>query len=198
MGITATTSSSSSSSHSHLVVESLSHADTILLQPVISWTSSFVVPIALISRLTQSIHASLLRSSSFSSPMWYYLQSLSYDVGCMGLAFLRGQTTPVELSGTSLWYVYLHSLSGVIVPHMVCVAACPSAHLRFCQFQFLHVGAIVTGTVVIPYSIYSWLNDHLVDLSVVVVMLPVDTTMAVVCQVISACCMLFHGSGCTW
>ena len=31
-------------------------ADTILLQPVLSWTSSFVVPMALMSRLTQSIH----------------------------------------------------------------------------------------------------------------------------------------------
>ena len=31
-------------------------ADTILLQPVLSWTSSVVVPIVLVSRLTQSIH----------------------------------------------------------------------------------------------------------------------------------------------
>ena len=31
-------------------------AETILLQPVLSWTSSFVVPMALKSRLTQSIH----------------------------------------------------------------------------------------------------------------------------------------------
>ena len=31
-------------------------ADTILLLPVLSWTSSFVVPMALMSRLTQSIH----------------------------------------------------------------------------------------------------------------------------------------------
>ena len=30
--------------------------DTILLQPFLSWTSSFVVPMALMSRLTQSIH----------------------------------------------------------------------------------------------------------------------------------------------
>ena len=31
-------------------------ADRILLQPVLSWTSSFVVPMDLMSRLTQSIH----------------------------------------------------------------------------------------------------------------------------------------------
>ena len=31
-------------------------ADTILLQPVLSWTSSFVVPIDIVSRLTQSIY----------------------------------------------------------------------------------------------------------------------------------------------
>ena len=31
-------------------------ANTILLQPVLSWTSSFVVPMAHMSRLTQSIH----------------------------------------------------------------------------------------------------------------------------------------------
>ena len=45
----------SSSSHSHLIV-GVAAADTILLQPVLSWTSSFVVLMALMSRLTQSIH----------------------------------------------------------------------------------------------------------------------------------------------
>ena len=46
--------------HNHLLALPLScgvpAAATILLQPVLSWTSSFVVPIALMSRLTQSIH----------------------------------------------------------------------------------------------------------------------------------------------
>ena len=45
-------SSSSSRSHSAMIAA----ADTILLQPVLSWTSSFVVPMALMSRLTQYIH----------------------------------------------------------------------------------------------------------------------------------------------
>ena len=42
-------------------------ADTILLQPVLSWTPSFVVPMALclMSRLTQSIHLSFSASRSF-------------------------------------------------------------------------------------------------------------------------------------
>ena len=46
---------STSSSRSHLVV-GVAAADTILLQPVLSWTSSFVVPMALMSRFTQFIH----------------------------------------------------------------------------------------------------------------------------------------------
>ena len=40
-------------------------ADTILLQPVLSWTPSFVVPMALMSRLTQSIHLPFSASGSF-------------------------------------------------------------------------------------------------------------------------------------
>ena len=43
------------SSRSHLVVW-VAAADTILLQQVLSWTSSFVVPMALMYQLTQSIH----------------------------------------------------------------------------------------------------------------------------------------------
>ena len=46
---------SSFSSRSHLVVW-VTAADTILLQQVLSWTSSFFVPMALMSRLTHSIH----------------------------------------------------------------------------------------------------------------------------------------------
>ena len=46
----------SSSSRSHLVVW-VAATDTVdLLQQVMSWTSSFVVPKTLVSRLTQSIH----------------------------------------------------------------------------------------------------------------------------------------------
>ena len=37
--------------YSNMVVGSLRPGDTILLQPVLSWTSSFVVPMALVSRL---------------------------------------------------------------------------------------------------------------------------------------------------
>ena len=45
-----------SSSHSHLVVW-VAATDTVdLLQQVMSWTSSFVFPMALMSLLTQSIH----------------------------------------------------------------------------------------------------------------------------------------------
>ena len=48
-------SPSSSSSCSHLVVGSLCQTQ-LSSQPVLSWISSFVVPMALMSRLTQSIH----------------------------------------------------------------------------------------------------------------------------------------------
>ena len=88
----------SSSSRSHLIA-----TDTILLQPVLSWTSYFVVPMALMSRLTRSIHPSLLWSSSSSSPRWYHLQCLSFDtVLILSLDIIYVQTTLVQLSCTSL------------------------------------------------------------------------------------------------
>ena len=43
------------------------------------------------------------------------------------------------------------------------VTACPSAHLHFCHFPFLHVGAS-DWHCLHPVQ-HSWLNDHLVNLS---------------------------------
>ena len=54
-----------------------------------------------------TVHPSLLRFSSLSSSGWYHLQSLSSDVV---LVSLRGQTTSVSLSCTSLRY-FLPSVS---------------------------------------------------------------------------------------
>ena len=51
-----------------------------------------------------TVHPSLLRSSSPSSPRWYHLQSLSSCRCRLRLASLRGQTTRVALSCTSLRY----------------------------------------------------------------------------------------------
>ena len=51
-----------SSSRSHLVV-CVAAADTILPQQVLSWTTSIVVPMALMSRLTQSIHICFMHLS---------------------------------------------------------------------------------------------------------------------------------------
>ena len=43
------------------------------------------------------------------------------------------------------------------------MAACPSAHLHFCHFQFLHVGASDWHCLHPVQD--SWLNNHCVDLS---------------------------------
>ena len=51
-------------------------ADTILLQSVLSWTSSFVIPMALMSRLTQSIH------------LWFGLPLLLLPGGTISRVFL--------------------------------------------------------------------------------------------------------------
>ena len=136
-------------------------ADTILLQPVLSWTSSFVVPMALMSRLTQS---SLLRSSSLSSPGWYHLRSLSsYLVLVSPLYVAKPPQScfPVPLCDT----LYLQFLLDVFVSHVVScrVAACPCAHHHFCHFQFLYVGDN-DWHCLHPVQ-HSWLKDHIVYLS---------------------------------
>ena len=109
-----------------------------------------------------TVHPSLLRSSSIPSPRWYHLQSLSSYVVLVSPLDVPKPTKscfPAPLSDV----LYFKSLTDVIVSHMVswCVPACPSAHLHFCHFPFLHVG---------PSHWYclhpvqqSWLNDRLVD-----------------------------------
>ena len=72
-------------------------ADTILLQPVLSWTSSFVVPMALMARLTQSTHLCFglllfLPGGTISSFFRHIL----------GLVSSRVQTTSVALSCPSV------------------------------------------------------------------------------------------------
>ena len=83
--------SSSSSSRSHLVVGSLrqtqfSSSHGSVMDLVYSRSDGSHVSV-------DTVHPSLLRSSSLSSPGWYHLQSLSSDVYSLGLAALRGQTT---------------------------------------------------------------------------------------------------------
>ena len=100
-----------------------------------------------------AVDPSLLRSSSHSSPRWYHLQSLSPDVVLVSPLYVakpHQSCFPVPLCDT----LYLPSLPDVIVSRMVSwrMAACPSAHLHFCHFQFLHVGDC-DWPCPIPYSI---------------------------------------------
>ena len=78
------------------------------------------------------------------SPESFFLRSLD-----------RLFTWPNHLS-----LAFLH-LSGMF--STACVAACPSAHLHFCHFQFLRVGA--SGWHCLHHVQHSRLNDHLVDFS---------------------------------
>ena len=64
-----------------------------------------------------TVHPSLLRSSSFSSPGWYHLQSLSSDVVLVSPLYMskpHQSCFPAPLCDV----LYLQSLSGVIVSHM--------------------------------------------------------------------------------
>ena len=98
-----------------------------------------------------TVHPSLLRSSSFSSPWWYHLQSFYYDVflvftwpNHLSLAFqhLSVMFSTVSLSLMSSFITWSHS----VWPH---------AHLHI----FISVTSsffpweLVTGTVSIPHSI---------------------------------------------
>ena len=110
------------------------------------------------------VHPSLLRSSSLSSPGWYHLQSLSSDVVLVSPLYVakpHESRFPAPLCDT----LYLQSLLDVFISHMVSyrVAACPYAHLHLCHFQFLHLGASDWHRLHPVQN--SWLNDHLVDLS---------------------------------
>ena len=60
--------------------------DTILLQPVLSWTSSFVVPMALIS--VDTVPSSLLQFFS-SSPRWYPSAYGPTSIGGVKCSFAR-------------------------------------------------------------------------------------------------------------
>ena len=101
-----------------------------------------------------TVHPSLLRSSSFSSPRWSHLQSLSSDVflvSPLDVAKLPQSCFPAPLCGV----LYLQCLPDVTVSHMVSYNVWPPAHLHI----FISVTSrfftweLVTGTVSIPYII---------------------------------------------
>ena len=114
--------------------------------------------------LVDTVHPSLLRSSSFSSPRWYHLQSLSSNaflVSSLCASKPHQPCFPEPLCDV----LYRLSLPAVFVSHVVSqrVATCPSAHLHVCQLQFLRVGAS-DWHCLHPVQ-HSWLNYHCVDLS---------------------------------
>ena len=70
-----------------------------------------------------TVHPSLLRSSSLSSPRWYHLHSLSNDVGYRLFTAPNHQSSfPAPLCDV----LYLQPLPGVIIAHMIysCLATC--------------------------------------------------------------------------
>ena len=106
-----------------------------------------------------TVHPSLLRSSSFSSTRWYHLESRSSDVFLVSPLYLakRPQSCfPVPLCNV----LYFQSLPDVIVSHMVSFSVWPHAHLHI----FISVTSsfftweLVTGTVSVQYSIAGWTN----------------------------------------
>ena len=100
-----------------------------------------------------TFRTSLLRSSSFSSHMWYNLQSLSSGVFLVSPLYMS--KSPQYCFPVPLCVILYHqSLPGVVVSNMVsyCVAACSSVHLHFCHFQFF-TWDLITGTVSIRCSI---------------------------------------------
>ena len=91
-------------------------ADTILLQPVLSWTLSFVVPMALVSRLTQSIHL------CFGLPLFLLPGGTISRVFLPTYSWSRLYVAkpPQSCFPAPLCYVlYFQSLPDVIVSHIV-------------------------------------------------------------------------------
>ena len=128
---------SSSSSRSRLVV-AVAASDRILLQPVLSWTSSFVVRMALVSRSMQSIHlcfglpAFRLPGGTISRVFlatysWSRLVTLSNH---LSLAFLHASvmssTCSLSLMSSFLtWYLSVYSKTYCTNVVFVCSTACP-------------------------------------------------------------------------
>ena len=111
-----------------------------------------------------TVHPSLLRSSSFSSPRWYHLQNLSSDVFLVSPLYVVKPPQSCSpdtsllcslLSVSPCCHRFLHGL--LVCGHM------PICKFHFCHFQFLHVGASHCHCLH-PVQ-HSWLNDHFVYLS---------------------------------
>ena len=111
------TSDSSSSSCSHLAVRSLRQTQFSSSQFCHGLRLSSFRWLCM-SRLTQSINICFDRSSSFSFPRWYHLQSLSSDVflvSSLYVAKLHQSCFPAPLC----YVLYFQFLPDVIVSYMV-------------------------------------------------------------------------------
>ena len=156
--------SASSSSRSHLVVGSLRQTQF--------YSSQFCHGLHLLRSdgshvPVDTVHPSLFRSSSLSSPRWYHLQSLSFDVFLVSppdvfkphqSCFRAPLCVLFSTLSLSLMASFLAWSLISVWPH-----AWPSAHLHFCHFQFIHVGT--SHWYCLHLVQHSWLNDHLVYLS---------------------------------
>ena len=100
-----------------------------------------------------TVHPSLLRSSSFSSPRWYHLQSLSSDIFLVSSLYVAKPPQscfPAPLCMFSTFSFFLMSSF-----RTWSLSVWPHAHLHI----FISVTSsfftweLVTGTVSIPYSI---------------------------------------------
>ena len=127
-------------------------ADTILLQAILSWTSSFVVPMAMMSRLTQSIHL------CFGLPRLLLTDSTISRVCLPTYSWSRLLTCPNHLNLAFLLLTVMFStvsLSQIPPFRTWSLSMWPHAH----QYIFISVTSslfpweLVTGTVSIMYSI---------------------------------------------
>ena len=150
-GPLSSTSSSSSSMPLRLCC-GVAAADTILLQPVMSWTSSFVVPMALMSQLTQSIHL------CFGIPRFRLPGGTISRVFLPPLSWSRLFTWANHLSRAFLHlYAILSTFSLSLMFSFLtwCLSVWPHAHLHI----FIYVTSsfftweLLTGTVSTPYNI---------------------------------------------
>ena len=94
-----------------------------------------------------TVHPSLLRSSSLSSPGWYHLQSLSSFVVLASHLYVakpHQSCFPVPLCDT----LYLQFLLVVFVHHMV-----SHVQIFISATSSFFTRELVTGTVSVPYSI---------------------------------------------
>ena len=116
-----------------------------------SCTSSFVVPMALVSRLTQSIYL-CFRLSLISSPRWCHLQSLCSDVFLVSSLDVSKPPqscfpAPVMFSTVSL------SLMSSFLTWYLSVWPHARLHIFISATSSFFTWKLVTGTVSIPYSI---------------------------------------------